>query len=254
MIVIAPANGDDQTGRSFYDKFDGFDHTRWTVSHGWTNGDYQNCTWYAGNVKLAKNQVNLLLNNERSPVRPYTCAEIQTNARYGYGTYEARMRSAAGVGLVSAFFTYTPKSVKWPGQDEIDFEFLGKDTNTVQLNYFANGNGEHRYDAHLDFEANKGANDYAFEWLPDSIRWYINGKLVHEVKKSAGELLPQRPAKIILSIWNGVGPGMEGWLGRFTYPGIPPTVTIEHVAFTAAGEPCQFEGSIVCKLQQKAAK
>jgi len=253
LFEIVPANGY-ELGGSFFDKFETFDRTRWNISHGWSNADYQNCTWYGGNVKLREKKVELSLSNDRSTDRPYTCAEIQTNARYSYGTYEVRLRSAAGEGLVSAFFTYTPKSERWPGQDEIDFEFLGKDSNSVQLNYFADGNGGHRYDASLDFDANKTANDYAFEWLPDSVRWYINGRLVHEVKKTGGDKFPQRPAKIILSIWNGVGPGMEGWLGHFSYPGVPPTAAIEYVAFTSAGEPCQFEGSIVCKLQQKADK
>ena len=30
--------------------------------------------------------------------RDYVCGEIQTNKRFGYGTYEARMKAAAGPG------------------------------------------------------------------------------------------------------------------------------------------------------------
>ena len=236
----------DPQGFSFVDRFETFDRSRWKISHGWSNGNHQDCTWYNGNVKFVKGNVDIVLNNERSAERNYTCSEIQSVARFGYGTYEVRMRAAAAPGLVSAFFTYAPRSERWPGQDEIDFEFLGKDPSSVQLNYFAEGTGENRHDVALGFDASMTVNDYAFEWLPDSIRWYVNGKMVHEVKKTDTKF-PKRDSKIVLSIWNGVGRDMDSWLGRFNYPGKPLTVSFELVAFTAAGNPCQFDGSIVCK-------
>lgn len=252
VTLLAKGYRPDPIGTSFVDRFETFDRSVWDVSHGWSNGNHQDCTWYGGNVKFAKGNVKLVLTNDRTATRNYTCAEIQTVARYGYGTYEVRMRSAAASGLVSAFFTYAPRSERWPGQDEIDFEFLGKDPNSVQLNYFVDGLGDNRHDVPLGFDASATVSDYAFEWLPDAIRWYVNGKLVHEARKT-DDKFPKRDSKIILSIWNGAGRDMENWLGRFAYPGSQLTAAVEYVAFTEAGKPCQFETSIVCKLKSTSA-
>jgi endo-1,3-1,4-beta-glycanase ExoK len=250
-LLSATANNAAPVGQSFVDKFEQFDRARWYISHGWSNGAHQNCTWFSRDVKLRENKVELSLNKEPFLDRQYTCAEIQTTSRYGYGTYEVRMRSEAASGLVSAFFNYAPKNQESKGQDEIDFEFLGKDSHSVQVNYYTDGNGNHSRNIPLDFDASKSTNDFAFEWLPNSIRWFINGKLIYEVKAAEGEKLPVRPGKIYLSIWNGTGPNMETWLGHFDFPGKSLTAIIERVAFTEAGKPCQFESSIVCKLDQE---
>jgi endo-1,3-1,4-beta-glycanase ExoK len=193
--------------------------------------------------------VTLSLTDKPFGERQYSCAEIRTAQGFGYGTYEVRMRSAAGPGMVTAFFTYVGRPFgKDLPHDEIDFEFLGKDEKSVQLNYFSNGSGHHEKIVAFDFDASTTTNDYAFEWLPDSIRWFTNGRLIHEVKGKQGEPFPTTAGRIFLSIWSGQGSNMEGWLGRFSYAGQPISASFEYVAFTKAGEPCQFPTSVVCKM------
>jgi endo-1,3-1,4-beta-glycanase ExoK len=157
------------------------------------------------------------------------------------------MRAAAAPGVVTAFFTFVgpPLNKDWP-HHEIDFEFLGKDREGVQLNYFVNGRGKHEKIIALGFDASATMNDYALEWMPESLRWFANGRLIQEIKSSEDTPLPSRPGKIMLSVWSGAGADTEGWLGRFAYPGQPLTVGVEYVAFTEAGKPCQFPTSIVC--------
>jgi endo-1,3-1,4-beta-glycanase ExoK len=99
----------------------------------------------------------------------------------------------------------------------------------------------------FDFDATEAFNDYAFEWLPSSIRWYVNGRLIREVRKDRGDLIPSRKQKIYVSIWNGIGVDQEVWLGRFSYPGRPLVAAYEHIAFTRMGSGCQFPDSIVCE-------
>ena len=71
--------------------------------------------------------VTLSLTDEPFGERKFSCAEIRTKAAYGYGTYEVRMRGAAGAGVNSTFFTYVgPPFGEGLPHDEIDFEFLGK--------------------------------------------------------------------------------------------------------------------------------
>ncbi len=231
---------------SFFESFETLDRERWYISHGWANGPHQNCTWAMANVKVSKG-VELSLVDRPTPGRPYTCGELQSRSFHGYGTYEVRMRAAAGSGMVSAFFTYTgpPHGADRP-HDEIDVEVLGKNRKGVFLNYFVNGR-PHEQNVNFDFDAMEAFNDYAFEWLPGSIRWYANGRLVREVRKDRGDPIPSRKQKIYVSIWNGIGADQDVWLGRFSYPGRPLVAAYEYVAFTRMGASCQFPTSIVCK-------
>jgi endo-1,3-1,4-beta-glycanase ExoK len=244
LFGVVPLGAEAQDGSAFVDRFTTVDGGRWTVSHGWANGAHQNCTWARGNLKVADG-IALSLTNEPTKDRPFTCAELQSTAAYGYGTYEVRMRAAAGPGLVSAFFTYTGPPHGRP-HDEIDFEFLGKAPGEAFVSYFASGrvNSE---TAVLGFDSSTAMHAYAFEWSPDAIRWYADGRLIREAKASEAIRLPVEKQKIYISIWNGTGWDQEAWLGRFAYPGHALVANFEYVAFTPLGAACQFPESIVCK-------
>jgi len=234
------------TGASFFDDFSRIDRKRWYVSHGWNNGPNHGCGWSASNNRITPpHGVNQILDDHANAGRPYSCGELQSMEFYGYGTYEVRLRSIDASGVVTGFFVYTgPPHGAGKRHDEIDFEFMGRSPGQVQLNYFAAGQGGHERNIDLGFNASTTINDYAFQWTPDAIRWFVNGKLVHEVKRKDGEQWPFEPGKIYLSIFTAIG--MEGWTGPFRYPGHPLVATYEHVAFTALGEPCAFPASVVC--------
>src|ERR1700681_2339896 len=72
--------------------FRSLDKNFWYVSSGWANGTYQSCEWRAEDVAILNNNLQLTISNNGGAVRPIGCAEIRTNARPGYGLYEARMR------------------------------------------------------------------------------------------------------------------------------------------------------------------
>ena len=246
----APARADAQSaeGRSFVESFKTLDGARWLVSHGWSNGDYQACTFDSDNVAIgARGGLELKIAAVTGKPRPWSCAEVQSRQIYGYGTYEVRLASARSPGVVTGFFTYTGPGQQ-PGRphDEIDFEFLGKDTLRVQLNYFVGGDGSHGSLIDLGFDSAAVARNYAFEWRPDALRWFIDGRMVREVLVSPDRPLPTHSGKILLSLWIGEGAGMDSWLGRFSPPEKPLSARFEWVAFTRLGEPCQFLQSLVC--------
>jgi endo-1,3-1,4-beta-glycanase ExoK len=225
---------------SFYETFDKpIDLGRWYLSDGWAGSDMADCMLSGRNVRIENGALEIALRKEKNPIRPYTCADVQSRQLLGYGTFEARMRAAIAPGTVSTFFTYAQDV-----RDEIDFEVLGRYAKKVQLNYFTAGQGGHEYLADLDFSVDT-MNDYAFEWLPDSIRWFINGKLVHEVRREAGKPFPTHPQKIYLALWNGRGTNAEQWLEPFVYSE-PLTAAFDYVAYTQMGEPCHFAESIAC--------
>jgi len=66
----------------------------------------------------------------------------------------------------------------------------------------------------LGFDASKAFHNYRFIWEPTRIRWYIDGKLVHESK--AGAVMPSNPGRIFLSLWSG-SKLVNKWLGPFDY-------------------------------------
>lgn len=234
----APPRG----GPSFVDRFDRIDPKRWYVSDGWTNGGHQGCTWSRERIASVNGRLLLsLAPAAHATGGKTTCAEIRTHAALGYGTYEARLRVATGSGLNSAMFTYSGKPLT-SVHDEIDFEFLGKDASKVQLNYFVTGRGGHEAFPDLAFDASARFANYAFEWLPGSIRWYVDGRLVREAKGG----MPETPGQFFFSLWNGTGQS-EAWLGPYRSSPGPVFVEIDWAAFTRAGERCRFAESITCR-------
>jgi endo-1,3-1,4-beta-glycanase ExoK len=107
----------------------------------------------------------------------------------------------------------------------------------------------HQQTVPFHFDVPVAANDCAFEWIAETIRWFANGRLIREAKASAGADLPDALQKIYLSIWNGVGWDQEAWFGRFRYLGRPLIAVFEQVAFTEADAACQFPSSIVCQTK-----
>lgn len=233
-------------GVSFYDTFQSFDSSRWLIANNWTNGDHQSCTWSRDNLNLVPGRISLTVNDTPSTNRKYSCAEVQSHEVYGYGTYEVRMKSVANPGLVSAFFTYIgPPQGKL--QDEIDFEFIGTHPSAVNVAYYAKGNGGRSLSVPLDFNATEGFHDYAFVWAPDRISWFADHKLLHEMARSADDVFPTEPGKIVFSIWTG-SDMLKSWLDSFSYRGKPLVAEYQFIAYTKLGEPCQFPNSIACKF------
>lgn len=241
LVTASPlAAQDSANGSSFVEEFDTLDSARWYVSDGWNNGAHQNCTWSKDRVELEGGKLALSFDAQPAGDRQYACGEIQTRKRYGYGTYEVRMKAATGKGLNSAFFTYIGPTDKKP-HDEIDFEALGKDMSRVQVNQYIAGKGGNEKLVAVPGGADSDFNDYAFVWQKERLRYYVNGALVHEVTDA--RKLPTNAQKIFLSLWGT--DTLSDWMGRFAFSG-KTTLEVERLAFTAEGDACQFDGSVAC--------
>ncbi len=218
---------------AFRDPLDGFDRGRWLKSHGWANGwEKVQTGWLRQNLRLGDGRLQISLTHEEVAGRPFASGEYQTKSFFGYGRFEARLKAVAAPGVVTGFFTYTGPTFDAP-HDEIDFEFLGKSPRQVQVNYYTGGVGGHETHIDLGFDASEGFHTYAFEWRPDSIRWFVDGRLVHEETGARGPL-PAAPGKIYLHLW--AGRCLDGWIGRFAYPGHPLVAEVDCVAFHPLGD------------------
>lgn len=192
------------------------------ISDGYSNGSCFNCTWRNKNVSFKDGNVKLTIDKDNGEV-PYSGAEYRTKDHFGFGMYETRMKPIKNDGVVSSFFTYTGPSedTVW---DEIDIEFLGKDTTKVQFNYYTNGEGGHEFLYDLGFDASESFHTYGFDWKEDSITWYVDSKPVYTAKKD----IPQVPGQIMMNVWPGVG--VDDWLKPFDGNG-PLTAEYDYLSY-----------------------
>ena len=210
------------------------------ASDGWSNGMPFNCVWKGETITHSDGKLHLGI--KKGPARdgdkeyPYIASEYRSHKLYGYGDYEVRMKPVKQPGVISTFFVITNEWTVTDGEanpwDEIDIEFVGKDTTKVQFNYYAhakqgeNNPHEHMYD--LGFDASLEFHDYGFRWEEDKISWFVDGKTVYQVilgTKVDGQdhsVLPTYPGRIMLSCWPWEGKKTifdpQGWGGNFTGP------------------------------------
>ena len=241
-FVLAGVGQAEPLGESFKDDFTSFDAARWYVSDGWSNGDHQNCLWSSAAVSHLPGRTVLSFIKAPTETHDYRCGEIQTKQRFGYGTFEARLRTDDGSGLNAAFFTYIGPT-HGARHDEIDFEILTANVDQVTVNTYVDGQSINGGVYRLRKPANVAFTVYSFIWEPDLLRWFVDGEMIQSV---AGPVLPETPQKIYLSLWGTEL--LNDWMGPFVPPVREKRMEIDWVAFTAQGAPCQFAASVLCKL------
>jgi beta-glucanase (GH16 family) len=230
---------------SFFEEFDApLDRDFWYVSDAYRNGTYMSCTFNEDNVSVSGGFLRLTLNDVPYVDQDYSCASIQTTVNYGYGTYETRMRVDKASGTNQSLFTYTGPSHGDPWH-EIDFEVLGKDTTEVEPNAWVNGVAAGGGPIDLGVDNDVEFVDYAFIWEPDSLRFYIDGRLVRTYTDPAQ--VPSYTQRIIMMTWNTST--LTDWMGPFEYPGAPIVTEYDHVAYTKLGDPCPFPESMACGVE-----
>ncbi|MBY0563643.1 MAG: family 16 glycosylhydrolase [Hyphomonadaceae bacterium] len=217
---------------------------RWGVSEHTGTGEWSSVIWRRSQVSLSEEGAvfTLAANPEGVPPnpegvpKPYISGEIHGDTLYRYGYFETRMRIARGAGTVSAFFTFARPAGRetW---NEIDMEFTGRDPRRIELVYHVAGDAALQV-LELPFDASAGFHTYAFEWLPNEIRWYIDNRLVHISRGGRVAELVQ-PQRIFFSLWNSER--MPRWLGPINPDEAPWTMTVACAAYAPT-----YEGRSLC--------
>ncbi len=223
-------------------------------SDGWTNGDVFNVVWTKDNVKYEDGVMKLGITeeektawvNDKEVTYNYTAGEARTQNYYGYGDYEVKMKPSANKGTASTFFICTgPYDEKYVvdedgnvvynedgsvkteknKHDEIDIEFLGKDTTHVQFNFFVDGKGGNEYMYDLGFDAAEEYHEYGFRWEKDSITWFVDDEPVYKVttdkntKKADNvkvvDAIPSTPGRMLANYWCG-NKDAVAWMGKYS--------------------------------------
>lgn len=204
----------------------------WLMEAGWLTADFS-----PHNVRYDANGMTLSITPRKGGPTPYVSAEFQRPGRYGFGRYEVVMRTGQMQGIVSSFYTHTDEYFG-DKHSEIDFEFVGSKPREVHTNYFWDKESDPE-DIPLWFDASKGLHLYAFEWLPDSIAWYVDGieiRRVHAATSSAP--IPKASSRVMATIWAATEQAVE-WVGVPEGPGASALYRcMSHVPAGGSGPQC----------------
>ena len=160
-----------------------------------------------------------------------TGAEVLTRDAYLYGRFETRMRSAPGDGIVSSFFLYNvDTNCNWPAENnEIDIEMTGNRNDSVQFTTHYPGPWDYSQIVPVDFDPHAEMHDYAFEWEPGIVRWYVDGELVYTQNASfVNQLI--HPMRIMMNLWAS---SYTSWVGVFDESAMPAQSAYEYVRYYA---------------------
>ncbi|KAJ1668458.1 putative glycosidase CRH2 [Coemansia sp. RSA 1813] len=138
-----------------------------------------------------------------------------------YGKVTARIKTASiATGVVSAFIIRSDVV-----GDEIDFEWVGKDPNQVQTNFFYHDELVYTNSKKHDVGGDSSADyhDYTIVWDADSIVWMLDNKAIRTLNRkdtydsgSKEYKFPSARSRVGLSIWDGGNSGAKGteeWAG-----------------------------------------
>ena len=188
--------------------------------------------WAVGNWKLGRTQLGKVpvirggfarmafdTFNPRNAGHSFKGTEIDSIQPFSLGEgveFEARVRvNPSSEGLVTSFFTYSSRNVDGVDfSDEIDFEFLSKQTHkppysstSAQLTtYRAFNNARADYSDPLQSSTENVRvpalnltrfNTFLVRWLPNRVEWLVNGKIV----KTSFAAVPEQPMKLCLNFW-----------------------------------------------------
>ena len=194
-----------------------------TFADGYCNENGFGTTWSKSNVLYDKDEgMSLLLEVTEDTSRikassgdPYISAEMRSSITFRYGFFGTYMKPSGVKGTASTFFLYSDSP-----HDEIDIEFLGKDTTKVQFNFFHNGVGGNEHWYNLGFDASEEYHHYGFYWGPNEICWYVDFVPVYRVTGNNG---PSAKCRLICNHWAGStkNPGIMAWMGKVTNDDCP---------------------------------
>jgi len=211
--------------QGFEEDFAELDHSKWSVADYVFKHPSFDTDWRADLAQIDKGLV-LGLVPQKGMENRFAGASVRRHEATGFGRYEVVMQPARGAGIVTGFFTYTGPYYG-TRHDEIDIEFLGKDTTKIHLAYFVDGVLWNKF-IDLGFDAADTPQDYAFEWGPDYLRWYVGDRMILE-RTLADGMLPQVPGMLFANIW-AADDRLKVWSGM-AKPGIFGEARVERIRF-----------------------
>lgn len=210
------------------ESFQHLDRSLWGVAEYDFSHPSFDTDWRRRHVDVAGG-MTLTLAPHAGGLNRFAGGSIRTLETLHYGRYSVQMQPAKGAGIVTGFFTYTGPYYG-TRHDEIDIEFLGKDTTQIHLAWFVGGKLR-EIDIPLGFDAATCVHTYAFDWHPKGIDWFVNGRKVFGITAK----IPRIPGRLYANIW-AADPSIEAWAGRAD-PSASARAFIQSISFRPHVEP-----------------
>lgn len=228
----------------FEDNFDGtaLDEAKWSYHYPWGRTHNHEAYSRSGNVSVQGGKLILKALKESYGGMPYTTGVVNTSGKFHvtYGYLEARIKMPSSLGSWPAFWTLQSG---WPPEIDI-MEFPLSDTSQAHnekyrywWNYHWGTVSDHRSagsEEWVSSDLTQGFHDYAVEWAPDSMRFFLDGELRGEVTDRSAIA---QSAEHYMILNYAVG----GWPG--SPPSWPPqgdTYEIEWVRVWQLAEPAEL--------------
>ena len=160
-------------------------------------------------------------------------AEFYTTKAYPYGRFEARMRVAAGDGVVSAFFLWKDGSEQagtfW---NELDYEKIGASCQLQTNALFGNPSVNHTQKPTVSADLCGDFHVYAYEWTADYISWSLDGK---EIRRETGDIAAAYAQNVPagMQLHFNIWPGDSSFGGNFSPSILPVHQYIDWVQYSA---------------------
>lgn len=167
----------------FCEDFGSFDESRWSKGdHSLGRSDLD-----PTNVDVARGSLRLKL-----PARTTNGAEIHSDELYGHGAYEARIKVPAAPSSITGFFLYHPPD----RVSEVDIEIFNDSSRRVMFTYYSGGT-EVSETARLPFDPTRDFHDYRFDYGPDRLDFYVDGRLMQTFHGD----MPAAPMRLYVNAW-----------------------------------------------------
>lgn len=229
-------------GVAFIERFRTLDDNRWVFSDGWNNGGFMENDWRRSALSRGPEGLAITMDwNEQGAAKLFSSGELQSRESFQYGYFEARMKVPKGEGIVTGLFTYTQPQGRstW---EEIDIEILGRDTRTMEVTYHVHGRSR-QTGIDLGFDASEAFHTYAFEWTEDALRWYVDNRLVHEVRGARVADL-RRSQRFYIQLWSTAE--LYRWAGHINPEEAPWVLNVACVA-----QAREYRGASLCTSREE---
>ncbi len=218
------------------------DNSKWvadigTGNLGWGNNELQYYTNSPSNLQLDGNgNLQIIARKENFAGAGFTSARIKTQGKfsYGYGRYEARIKTPSGPGIWPAFWMLGDNitTVSWPQCGEIDI--LEQKGNQPDITYgtihgpgYSGGNSIGKSYSLFNARFDANFHIYAVEWGPDYIDFFVDSFLYQRITPSdvKGQWVFNQNFFMILNV--AVGGNFVGF--PTTGTPFPQAMTIDYV-------------------------
>lgn len=185
------------------------------------------------NITINMQEITRLsFREQRTAVRSFSSAALASVNKILYGKFEVTLKPTDVSGLITGIFLHRNS----PHQ-EIDIEFLGKDTTKMLVNVFYNPGTEgtkleYGYRGtpvliDLGFDAANAFHKYEIEWSENYIRWFVDEQLVYERVQWNPTPVTHLPMEFNVNIWHSRSKELAGELDKTKLPTCSEINTIQ---------------------------